>query len=192
MKADIIVKKQRKQRLYEKLQTIEADAHTLFSEESSLEMIEAYKKLIGYIKQHHTPEKVQSLMEKMKSMDSIPLDSNARKAFDQCILNLEALYTCRYRKSEIQDSLQKLVMDAKFKAMKMTNECKALEKKMKILMLSNGSSSSSSNSGTVGRSSTQQQQVTGSSLIVQDDNDTASSISAAEELESIEKLGFDV
>merc|ERR1711991_247928 len=114
MKADIIVKKQRKKRYDEKLQSIEADAKSLFSEESSNEVIDACKQLVGYIKQHHTSDNIQSLIERIRSMDCIALDGDARKAFDQCVLNLEDLHNCRYDRSMIKESVEKLVMKAKF------------------------------------------------------------------------------
>lgn len=185
MRADIIVKKQRKQRLDEKLQAIETDAMSLFSEESSNEVINACKQLVGYIKQHHTSDNVQSLTERIKSMDCIALDSDARRALDQCVLNLEDLHNCRYDRSMIKESVEKLVMKAKFNAMKMTNECKALGKKMQILMHDR-------------KSLSKQEDLSRSSVVTVDDNegkdiqDVVKDLSISErELKSMENSDLD-
>ena len=128
-RADKIVKKERKQRLQEKLKAIEEDANSLFTEKSSQEMIDACNQLIEHIKVHHTTENIHSLMKKIENVDSILLDGTSREGFDCCIMNLEKLQNCKTPISDIKESLEKLVMDTKFKAMKIINECKRLEKK---------------------------------------------------------------
>ena len=122
-------------RLQEKLEAIDEDVKSLFSTNSTKEIREACTQLAEYINHHHTPEKLQELSMEMMVMNCIPLDSHAREAFDECILTLEHLHNCTIDRSDIKFSLEKLIMNAKLKAMSLTNEFKKLQKKQEMLSI---------------------------------------------------------
>ena len=111
--------RQRRRMIAERLAAVEGDIRSIFSKESFSEIIDTCGVLWNLLRFYHTEDKASELFSSASKASSILVDDTGRKLLDLCIEAIIGLENGRFDRSEIKFAVEKLVLDTKFKVVKL-------------------------------------------------------------------------
>lgn len=123
--ADKILQEKRHVRFQERIREIESDAKSIFSSESSNDIVESCRVLIDAI-DYSMKKSTENLQGEAHCKDHLLLDKTSRSRLDILlkIMNVSQEKLCDIH--EVKFTIEKLILEAKLKAMSSTNALSAI------------------------------------------------------------------
>ncbi len=127
MTADRILQEKRRVRFQDRIREIESDAKSIFSSDSSQDIVESCRVLIDAF-DYSITKSAENIQGDAYFSDHLLLDKTSRSRLDILlkIMNVSQEKLCEIH--EVKFTIEKLILDAKLKAMSSTNALSAIER----------------------------------------------------------------
>ena len=124
--ADEILREKRRAKLQQRIREIESDASAIFSHESSEEIVESCRILSNTIE--YAEKKTEKISHDFSN--HLSLDETGRKRFHLLLKVMNILREKNCEIHEVKFAVEKLILEAKLRAMTSSNRLSALERRI--------------------------------------------------------------